>query len=51
MQNRTIKMSEESFKEWQQSFKDVEDSIDELEKEELQVNPYAKYLKDETTEA
>lgn len=42
---KTILMTEQSLKEHLQAFRDVEESIDNLEKEELKKNPKSKYLK------
>ena len=38
-------MTEESYKEWLQAFKDIEDSIEEMDLREEQQNPNAKYLR------
>lgn len=40
-----LPMTEEEIKEWQQAFKDIEESIEEMELREEQLNPNAKYLK------
>lgn len=38
-------MDEKSLKEWQQSFKDIEESIENIDIEDEKKNPYAKYKK------
>lgn len=38
-------MSEESKTEWEQAFKDIEESIEEMDLREDQNNPNAKYLR------
>jgi hypothetical protein len=38
-------MSEESKAEWEQAFKDIEESIVEMDLREEQQNPNAKYLR------
>ena len=38
-------MTEESKAEWQQAFKDIEESIEEMDLREEQQNPYAIYLR------
>lgn len=38
-------MSEEEVKEWQQAFKDIEESIEEMDLREEKQNPNAKYLR------
>ena len=38
-------MTEESKAEWQQAFKDIEESIEEMDLREEQQNPNAKYLR------
>ena len=46
MKNKAgIPMTEEEKKEWEQSFKDIEESIEALDLQESKNNPYAKYLK------
>jgi hypothetical protein len=46
MKNKSgIPMTEEAKKEWEQSFKDIEESIELLDLQESKNNPYAKYLK------
>lgn len=40
-----IPMTEESKAEWEQAFKDIEESIEQMELEEEKANPYSKYLK------
>lgn len=40
-----LPMTEEEIKEWQQAFKDIEESIEEMELREEQLNPNAKYLR------
>ena len=46
MKNKSgIPMTEEEKKEWEQSFKDIEESIELLDLQESKNNPYAKYLK------
>ena len=46
MTNRKgIPMTEESKKEWEQAFIDIEESIEEMELREEQNNPNAKYLR------
>lgn len=42
---KTILMTEKSLKEHLQAFRDVEESIEKLEQEELKKNPKSKYLK------
>lgn len=42
---KTILMTEQSLKEHLQAFRDVEESIENLEQEELKKNPKSKYLK------
>ena len=38
-------MTEEALKEWEQAFKDIEESIEEMDLREDQNNPNAKYLR------
>ena len=38
-------MSEEALKEWQKAFTDIEESIEEMDLQEEQQNPNAKYLR------
>ena len=38
-------MTEESKAEWEQAFKDIEESIEEMDLREEQQNPNAKYLR------
>ena len=38
-------MTEESKTEWEQAFKDIEESIEEMDLREEQQNPNAKYLR------
>jgi len=38
-------MTEEALKEWEQAFKDIEESIEEMDLREEQQNPNAKYLR------
>lgn len=38
-------MTEESKAEWEQAFKDIEESIKEMDLREDETNPYAKYLR------
>ena len=38
-------MTEESRKEWEQAFIDIEESIEELDLQEEKQNPNAKYLR------
>lgn len=38
-------MSEESLKEWEQAFKDIDESIKKIDTDEEKQNPYAKYKK------
>ena len=38
-------MSEEALKEWQQTFIDIEESIEEMDLREEKENPNAKYLR------
>lgn len=46
MQTRKgIPMTEESKKEWEQAFIDIEESIEQLDLEEGTKNPYARYLR------
>ena len=45
MTSKTILMTEQSLKEHYQAFQDVEESIENLEQEELKKNPKSKYLK------
>jgi hypothetical protein len=46
MQTRKgIPMTEESEKEWEQAFIDIEESIDQMELREDAENPNAKYLR------
>ena len=46
MQTRKgIPMTEESKAEWLKAFKDIEESIEEMELREEQQNPNAKYLR------
>lgn len=40
-----IPMSEEARREWEQAFKDIEESIEEMDLREEQQNPNAKYLR------
>ena len=40
-----IPMSEESKKEWEQAFIDIEESIENIEVEEGMKNPYSRYLR------
>ena len=43
MQTKGIPMTEESKAEWEQAFRDIEESIEEMDLREEQTNPYAKY--------
>ena len=46
MQTRKgIPMTEESKAEWEKAFKDIEESIEEMDLREEQTNPNAKYLR------
>lgn len=46
MYNRKgIPMTEEQKAEWQKAFKDIEESIENLELAEIKKNPNAKYLR------
>ena len=46
MQTRKgLPMTEESKAEWEQAFKDIEESIEEMDLREEQQNPNAKYLR------
>lgn len=38
-------MTEEALKEWQKAFKDIEESIEEMDLREEKENPNAKYLR------
>jgi hypothetical protein len=38
-------MSEEEYKDWVNAFKDIEESIEEMDLREEQQNPNAKYLR------
>lgn len=40
-----IPMTEEERAEWQKAFKDIEESIDNMDLQEDSKNPYAKYLR------
>ena len=40
-----LPMTEESKAEWEKAFKDIEESIEEMELREEQNNPNAKYLR------
>lgn len=40
-----IPMTEEALKEWQQTFIDIEESIEQMDLREEEKNPYAKYLR------
>ena len=40
-----LPMSEEEHNEWVNAFKDIEESIEQLELEEGKINPYSEYLK------
>ena len=40
-----LPMSEESKKEWEQAFIDIEESIEQMDLQEEQNNPNAKYLR------
>ena len=40
-----IPMTEEAKKEWEQSFIDIEESIEEMDLQEEKTRPYAKYLR------
>ena len=40
-----IPMSEESYKEWQKAFTDIEESIEQMDLREEKENPNAKYLR------
>ena len=46
MQSRQgIPMTEEEKAEWQKSFTDIEESIEQLDLNEEKKNPYSKYLR------
>lgn len=46
MQTRKgIPMTDESKREWEQAFIDIEESIEQLDLEEDTKNPYARYLR------
>ena len=40
-----LPMTEEEYKEWVQAFKDIEESIEEMDLREEMNNPNAKYLR------
>lgn len=40
-----LPMTENEVKEWQQAFKDIEESIEEMDLREEKQNPNAKYLR------
>lgn len=40
-----IPMTEEERAEWQKAFKDIEESIEKMDLQEDNKNPYAKYLR------
>lgn len=43
--SKGIPMTEESKKEWEQAFIDIEESIEEMDLREEQNNPNAKYMR------
>ena len=45
MKTSGIPMTEESKKEWEQAFIDIEESIEEMDLREEQNNPNAKYMR------
>ena len=45
MKTSGIPMTEESRKEWEQAFIDIEESIEEMDLREEQNNPNAKYMR------
>lgn len=45
MQTKSIPMTEDALREWQQAFIDIEESIEQLELREDETNTNAKYLR------